>query len=134
MNYILSKHARDERGQQRALPSDLEDEFTSDETKLPAQSEDMSCVDGVNDIRDGVWRRVYEDCVTFLPDHLFYDRGVERWDYVVMKFTRVCGFHLCEIRGNDSRNKVKIHSTHKTLAEAMSICKVLLANGGVHYV
>lgn len=85
-------------------------------------------------VRDGAWRRVFDDCVVFVPDSLYYDTSVTSWDYAVEKFPFVPGFHVVDIAHDETEGNDTILSSHKTLAEAMSICKVLLANGGVHYV
>jgi hypothetical protein len=84
-------------------------------------------------VRDGIWRRGFEHCVTFQPDYLYYDHTVASWDYAVEKYPFVPGFHVVRLFDDDHDTEIVL-STHKTLAEAMSICKVLLANGGVHYV
>lgn len=84
---------------------------------------------------DGLVRRVFDDLVQWLPDSV-YGRAAQ-WDYAVYKFAFVPGFHVCEIHddgtpdGNDDWEQIL--SSHRTLAEAMAICKVLLANGGAHY-
>ena len=85
-------------------------------------------------VRDGMWRRVFDYCVTFQPDYLYYDHSIDTWDYAVEKYPFVPGFHVVCIEHTDTEGNDTILSSHKTLAEAMSICKVLLANGGVHYV
>lgn len=85
----------------------------------------------------GLVRRVFKDAVQFLPKYvLAYD--VEAWDYGVYRFAFVPGFHVCTIEAGwaDDIDYVQetILSTHKTLHEAMGVCKLLLANGGVTYV
>lgn len=81
-------------------------------------------------------RREFTHCVQWLPWDVF-DRA-EQWDYAVYKFPFVPGFHVCRIYDDDTPQGLadweEILSSHKTLAEAMAICKVLLANGGAHYV
>ena len=84
-------------------------------------------------VYDGMWRRVFEDCVTWCPDYIFYDTTIEEWDYIVEKYPFVPGFHVCLVDQFEDVLHDKILSSHKTLAEAMAICKVLLANGGVRY-
>lgn len=80
----------------------------------------------------GVWRRVFHDCVTFLPDYIFDNESITAWEYCVEKYPFVPGFHVVWLDHHEIGH-AHILSSHKTLAEAMSICKVLLANGGVHY-
>jgi hypothetical protein len=86
------------------------------------------------EIPGGIWRRVFSDSVQFLPISL---RGADGgWDYAVFKFPFVPGFHLCLMEDDfDMPLDVQeiILSTHKTLHEAMGICRVLLANGGIHH-
>jgi hypothetical protein len=86
---------------------------------------------------DDTVRRIYDDSVQWLPWDLVKDAS--EWDYAVFKFPFVPGFHVCSMEdGWDSedpdRTQATILSTHKTLAEAMNILRVLLANGGAHYV
>lgn len=82
-------------------------------------------------VRDGVWRTVFDDCAAFVPADLYYDDGVNGWHYNVEKYPFVPGFHvtLIELGGHQTY----ILSSHKTLAEALGVCKVLLANGGIDY-
>jgi hypothetical protein len=79
----------------------------------------------------GVWRRVFEDLVAWQPDSIYYDDRVVEWDYSVCKYPFVPGFHVTHL-DHESQSDT-ILSSHKTLHEAMAICKVLLANGGVRY-
>ena len=95
---------------------------------------DLPFMDAGDAIRDGVWRRVFDDVVTVQPDYLFHDDKVDEWDYAVEKYPFVPGFHVVSIDHFSDVLQDRILSSHKTLAEAMSICKVLLANGGVRYV
>ncbi len=82
---------------------------------------------------NGIWRRVFDDCVSFQPDYL-QANGIDHWDYAVCKYPFVPGFHVVQFTDyNDYEDGDYILSTHKTLHEAMNILKVLLANGGVHY-
>lgn len=89
-------------------------------------------------VTHGVWRRVFDDCVTFQPDWLRGNDDVDCWDYAVFKFPFVPGFHVCKIYDDGSPEGVgdweEILSTHKTLHEAMGVLKILLASGGVQYV
>jgi len=91
-------------------------------------------------ITHGVWRRVFDDCVTFQPDWLRDNDDVECWLYAVFRYPYVPGFHVCYMGPTDETSDEYpgdcevILSTHKTLHEALGVCKVLLANGGVHYV
>jgi hypothetical protein len=82
-------------------------------------------------------RRVFREFAQFIPEATFNFSA--QWDYAVFKFPFVPGFHVCSMEdGWDSkdpeRTQETILSTHKTLAEAMNILRVLLANGGAHYV
>ncbi len=85
-------------------------------------------------ISNGVWRRVFDDCVTFQPAYLRrYDAN---WFYAVFKYPFVPGFHVCRFDDGDEDDMLYadaeyVLSTHKTLHEAMGILKLLLANGGV---
>ena len=83
---------------------------------------------------DEVLRRVFDDSVQWVPKDLM--QSLATFDYSVFKFPFVQGFHLCLLEDDDDAPdgvQVSILSTHKTLHEAMGICKVLLANGGIHY-
>lgn len=129
----LTKHDKQECFQQCGLTAVFDDSFKLEEKNLCEKTDGLSFVDGVDELRDGYWRRVSDDCVTFQPDYLYYESRVKKWDFVVRKFAFVPGYHLCEIVGTHDHDSVKVHSSHGTLAEAMSICKVLLVNGGIHY-
>lgn len=83
-------------------------------------------------VSNGMWRRLFDNAVTWVPDYIYYDGSIDSWDYVVEKFADVPGFHVCEVNRDDGELDYVL-STHKTLHEAMAICKVLLANGGVGY-
>jgi hypothetical protein len=83
--------------------------------------------------RDDVIRRVYDDSVQWVPWDLVKD--AREWDYAVYKFPFVPGFHLCLMEDDDDAPDVThetILSTHKTLHEAMGLCRLLLANGGAY--
>lgn len=82
-------------------------------------------------VRDGMWRRIFEDAVSWQPDYLKED-SVSHWDYGVCKYAFVPGFHVVQF-DDGADDQEYILSSHKTLHEAMGVCKVLLANGGVHY-
>jgi hypothetical protein len=83
----------------------------------------------------GLYRRVFGDFVQWLPFDVW--RNATSWDYAVFKWPFVPGFHLCRIHDDDTPEGLgdweEILSTHKTLHEAMAICRVLLANGGATY-
>jgi hypothetical protein len=82
------------------------------------------CVEG-----DAV-RRVFEEYVQWIPRWVI-DSSMS-WDYCVVKYAFVPGFHLVEYKRDDEHELYEdVLSTHKTLHEAMGICRVLLANGGV---
>lgn len=80
-------------------------------------------------------RRTFDNCTQWLPTEVF--ENAVGWDYAVYKFPFVPGFHVCRIYDDDtpqgSDDWEEILSTHKTLHEAMDVCKLLLANGGAHY-
>lgn len=101
----------------------------------PDDDPDLPRLEDGDAVYDGMWRMMFEDSVAFQPDYLYYDHSVDEWDYIVEKYPFVPGFHVCQLdMDHDSIGmQTFILSTHKTLAEAMSICKVLLANGGVRY-
>lgn len=84
----------------------------------------------------GMLRRTFNNCTQWIPQEVF--EKAEQWDYAVYRFPFVPGFHVCRIYDDDTpagdADWEEILSTHKTLHEAMAICKVLLANGGAHYV
>jgi hypothetical protein len=86
--------------------------------------------------KDGYVRRVFDDCVCFTPTMAYEARNVEQWDYDVVRLAFVPDYHVA--RWEDEHDEegnpfMTLLSTHKTLAEAISICKVLLANGGIKY-
>jgi hypothetical protein len=86
-------------------------------------------------IAHGVWRRVFDDCVTFQPDYLHDNDDVRYWLYAVLKYPFVPGFHVVQFTDEgDPEDNETVLSTHKTLHEAMSVVRVLLSNGGVRYV
>ena len=82
-------------------------------------------------------RRVFVEggYVQWVPKTVFDRAGA--WDYAVYKFPFVSGFHVCQIHDDNTPEGYddwsQILSSHKTLHEAMGVCKVLLANGGAHY-
>ena len=83
----------------------------------------------------GLYRRVFDDFVQWIPSDVWhYATG---WEYAVYKWPFVPGFHLCRVYDDDTPEGLgdweEILSTHKTLHEAMAICRVLLANGGATY-
>lgn len=83
-------------------------------------------------ITNGTWRRMFDDCVSYQPEFLKHDHGIDHWDYVVMKYPFVPGFHVVHLDNDDDTTETVL-STHKTLHEAMGVLKILLASGGVHY-
>jgi hypothetical protein len=92
----------------------------------------------MNFIRDVNWgdlvRREFDDHIQWVPRWVMDDSGVNYWRYSVHRYPFVPGYHLVHYPTDsaDDDDDVVI-STHKTLAEAVSILKVLLANGGVVY-
>ena len=85
---------------------------------------------------NGLLRRTFNNFAQWLPQDVF--ENAEQWDYAVYKFPFVPGFHVCRIYDDGTpaggEDWEEVLSSHKTLHEAMAICKVLLANGGVTYV
>jgi hypothetical protein len=80
-------------------------------------------------------RRSFEDHIQWLPRWVVEESGVYYWRYSVHRYPFVPGYHIVQYPGDspDDDDDVVI-STHKTLAEAVSILKILLANGGVVYI
>lgn len=83
--------------------------------------------------KDGITRRVFEDTVQWMLQSVMGDDNVAGWHYAVQRFAFVPDYHIVKYQ-NASEDWCNIVSTHKTLAEAVSILKVLLANGGLRYV
>jgi hypothetical protein len=84
--------------------------------------------------RDGLCRRVFADYVQWLPAEIARHPALSHFHYCVARFAFVpeycvIGYYLDDPWDADHI----VLSTHKTLAEAMGICKVLLACGGVEY-
>lgn len=90
----------------------------------------------MTELSNGLLRRTFNDCTQWLPQEVF--DNAEEWDYAVYKYPFVPGFHVCEIHDDGTvmgyDDSETILSSHKTLHEAMGVCRVLLANGGVKYV
>ena len=80
-------------------------------------------------------RREFEDHVQWVPSWVFNNREISHWRYNVQRVPFVPGYHLVHYPGDDADDDDSVViSTHKTLAEAVSILKLLLANGGVVYI
>jgi hypothetical protein len=79
-------------------------------------------------------RREFEDHIQWMPRWVVEHADISYWRYSVHRYPFVPGYHLVHYP-NDSAGDDDdvVISTHKTLAEAVSILKVLLANGGVVY-
>jgi hypothetical protein len=89
-------------------------------------------------IRDVNWgdlvRREFDDHIQWVPKWVMDDSNVFYWRYSVHRYPFVPGYHLVHYPNDvDDDDGCIVLSTHKTLAEAVSILKVLLANGGVAY-
>ena len=87
-------------------------------------------------IKDGYARRLFDDCACFTPLLVYQDRNATAWSYDVVRLAFVPAYHV--VRWDEPEDSfddpdMTVLSSHKTLAEALSICKVLLANGGVCY-
>jgi hypothetical protein len=79
-------------------------------------------------------RREFDDHIQWVPSWLVEHTEIDYWRYSVHRYPFVPGYHLVQYLGDAaSDDDVVVLSTHKTLAEAVSILKVLLANGGVVY-
>lgn len=77
-------------------------------------------------------RRVFPDSVVWVPRR-FWDSGELNFAFVVQRYPFVPDYHITFL-GYDYNDESTqdIMSTHKTLAEAVSILNVLLANGGMY--
>lgn len=77
-------------------------------------------------------RRIFSDFVQWIPEDVFEHAGT--WDYAVYRFAFVPGFHVCQIHDSDDEcnDWSQILSSHKTLHEAMGLCKLLLAYAGAN--
>jgi len=79
-------------------------------------------------------RREFDDHIQWVPSWVIGREDVDYWKYSVHRYPFVPGYHLVHYPGDDPIDDDEIViSTHKTLAEAVSILKILLANGGVVY-
>jgi hypothetical protein len=79
-------------------------------------------------------RREFEDHIQWVPRWVAEESGVDYWRYSVHRYPFVPDYHLVHYPDDDADNDdCIVISTHETLAEAMSILKILLANGGVVY-
>lgn len=79
-------------------------------------------------------RRVFDDHIQWVPLWVIKSFGIQYWRYSVCRYPFVPGYHLVHYVGDSANDDAEVViSTHKTLAEATSILKVLLANGGVVY-
>jgi hypothetical protein len=79
-------------------------------------------------------RREFDDHIQWLPSWLVEHADVSYWQYSVHRYPFVPGYHLVQYPADSpDDDDCIVLSTHKTLAEAVSILKVLLANGGVIY-
>ena len=90
----------------------------------------------ITDIAGNISRRVWDDCVQWLPRDLVEAPGVVTWDYAVFKFPFVPHYHVCFMEDDPDQSADTqdfILSTHKTMHEAMGLCRLLLTNGGLHY-
>lgn len=92
-----------------------------------------------DEIPGGIIRRIFTYTVEFLPRELIKlikTMEVAAWDYSVCKFPFVPGFHVCYLEATQDFGATQetIVSTHKTLHEAMGVCRLLLFNGGITYV
>jgi hypothetical protein len=79
-------------------------------------------------------RRVFDDHVDWVPRWVIKDPHVDYWLYSVHRYPFVPDYHIVRYIGTNAFDCDEVViSTHKTLAEAASILKILLANGGIVY-
>jgi hypothetical protein len=79
-------------------------------------------------------RREFDDHIQWVPSWVLDDADVSYWRYNVHRYPFVPGYHLVHYpTDSPDDDDCIVLSTHKTLAEAVSILKILLANGGVAY-
>jgi len=86
--------------------------------------------------RNGYVRRTFDDGVYWTLAWVFEDDTIAEWQYDVARYPFVPDYHIIryDFFDNDlDDGQETILSTHKTLAEALSIVRVLLASGGVKY-
>ena len=85
---------------------------------------------------NGYVRRTFDDGAYWTLDWVFEDTTIEQWQYDVARYPFVPDYHIIQYETFDSYDddgQETILSTHKTLAEALSILRVLLASGGIKY-
>jgi hypothetical protein len=86
---------------------------------------------------NGYVRRVFSDGVYWTLDWVHGNDDIESWQYDVARYAFVPDYHIIRFEDFDSEDEddgqETIISTHKTLAEALSILRVLLASGGLKY-
>jgi hypothetical protein len=85
---------------------------------------------------NGYVRRTFEDGAYWILDWVYDDSNIEEWQYEVARYPFVEDYHITrydffDILADDDQETIL--STHKTLAEALSILRVLLASGGIKY-
>jgi hypothetical protein len=79
-------------------------------------------------------RREFDDHIQWVPSWIVEHSDVSYWQYSVHRYPFVQGYHLVHYpTDSPDDDDCIVISTHKTLAEAASILKILLANGGVVY-
>jgi hypothetical protein len=88
-------------------------------------------------IHNGYVRRTFEDGAYWILDWVYNDSCIEEWQYEVVRYPFVPDYHIIRYENfegaGDDESQETILSTHKTLAEALSILRVLLASGGLNY-
>jgi hypothetical protein len=87
-------------------------------------------------INNGYVRRIFEGGAYWIPDWVYEDDAIGEWQYEVARYPFVEGYHIIQYEFFDDASadsQENILSTHKTLAEALSIVRVLLASGGIKY-
>jgi hypothetical protein len=85
---------------------------------------------------NGYVRRTFDDGAYWTLDWVFEDATIEQWQYDVARYPFVPDYHIIQYEcfdNDDDDHQETIISTHKTLAEALSIVRVLLASGGIKY-
>jgi len=86
--------------------------------------------------KDGYTRRVFNDGAYWTIEGIYDNDEIEEWQYDVARYPFVPGYHIIRYDSfeRDATDSQKtIISTHKTLAEALNIVRVLLASGGIRY-
>ena len=80
--------------------------------------------------RNGYMRWSYDYGTCWMPLEVVDNPLVRTWHYGVIRYPFVPGYNLIRFSDDDDTdNDDYVMSNHKTLAEAMALLKMLLANG-----